>query len=57
MPTSAQKSRKLVLHRETIRSLQDQAQVRFGPHTSETEPCCPTEGTLVDTVVRTYRKL
>jgi hypothetical protein len=35
------KSRKsLKLHKDTVRVLQDQAAVRFGPQTSETEPCC-----------------
>lgn len=37
---TAGKSRKLVLHRETIRSLEDQGTVMFGPQTSATEACC-----------------
>jgi len=40
-PKATPKSRKLVLSRETVRNLEDQAAVRFGPHTSETEACCP----------------
>lgn len=39
-PWPARRSRKLVLSRETIRNLQDQAMVMFGPQTSETEACC-----------------
>lgn len=40
--------RKLVLHRETLRNLQDQDRVKFGPQTSETVPCCTW--TTVDTL-------
>jgi hypothetical protein len=40
-PSPAPRSRRLVLSRETVRNLEDQAAVRFGPHTSETEACCP----------------
>ncbi len=45
-PKTAQKSRRLVLHRETIRNLEDLATVKFGPHTSETQACCPTVDTM-----------
>ncbi|HEX8272437.1 MAG TPA: hypothetical protein VF615_07265 [Longimicrobiaceae bacterium] len=46
-PRNAPKPRRLVLNRETIRDLQDLAAVRFGPHTSETQACCPS---IADTV-------
>ena len=48
--------RKLVLHRETIRNLQDQSTVRFGPQTSETDPCCTWEPDTqpVENTIRTY---
>lgn len=49
-PKTTLKSRKLVLSRETVRILEDQSAVRFGPHTSETVACCPS---IVDTVVDT----
>ena len=49
-PKTTQKSRKLVLSRETIRNLEDLATVKFGPHTSETEACCPS---IVDTAIQT----
>ena len=40
-PSQSHRSRRtLKLSRETIRNLEDQAAVRFGPQTSETEPCC-----------------
>ncbi len=48
-PKTTPKSRKLVLNRDTIRNLEDQAAVRFGPHTSETEACCPD---VIDTTGR-----
>ena len=32
--------RTLKLHKDTVRVLQDQAVVKFGPQTSETVPCC-----------------
>ncbi len=42
-PSQIQKSRRtLKLSRETIRNLEDQAMVKFGPQTSERRACCPT---------------
>jgi|GEM_PF-3267727 len=55
-PKTAQKARTLVLHRETIRNLEDLATVKFGPHTSETRACCPwepNEPSLGTVIVRT----
>lgn len=36
----AHKSRKLALNRETLRSLEEQGAVQFGPQTSERRACC-----------------
>jgi hypothetical protein len=39
-PKTAQKPRKLALNRDTLRSLENQAVVKFGPQTSERRACC-----------------
>jgi hypothetical protein len=39
-PKPARPSRKLALNRDTLRSLENQAVVKFGPQTSERRACC-----------------
>jgi hypothetical protein len=50
-PSQSHKPRRtLKLSRETIRNLEDQAMVKFGPQTSERIACCPTVDTNGDPV-------
>ena len=37
---TTRQTRKLALNRDTLRSLEDQAVVKFGPQTSEIQACC-----------------
>jgi hypothetical protein len=39
-PKPIHTTRKLALNRETLRSLEDQGVVKFGPQTSERRACC-----------------
>ena len=39
-PRNAPKPRRLALNRETLRRLEDQGVVKFGPQTSERVACC-----------------
>ena len=49
-PKHTQKSpKKLVLHRETLRKLEDPRSVAFGPQTSCIDPCC-ADTLAVDTM-------
>ena len=39
-PRTILKTRRLELHRETLRDLEEKSAVRFGPQTSERIACC-----------------
>ncbi|HEX8272436.1 MAG TPA: hypothetical protein VF615_07260 [Longimicrobiaceae bacterium] len=39
-PKPARQTRRLALSRETLRSLEEQGAVKFGPQTSERVACC-----------------
>lgn len=39
-PKPIHTTRKLQLHRETLRDLEDRSVVKFGPQTSERRACC-----------------
>jgi hypothetical protein len=39
-PKPTRETRRLQLHRETLRDLEDRSAVKFGPQTSERQACC-----------------
>jgi hypothetical protein len=39
-PNPTRETRRLQLHRETLRDLEDRSAVKFGPQTSERRACC-----------------